>query len=119
MLYLAPAGRGAHPVQVGASAEDRAFTGKHQHARPVVGLHARETVAQRVDQLPVECVTHLGPVEPDTQDGTVTRDVEHSRYILNTPNVVSGMGALSAAAIPSASTWRVSTGSITPSSQRR
>jgi RNA polymerase sigma-70 factor (ECF subfamily) len=40
-------------------------------------------------------------------------------YIRKTPKVVSGIGALSAAEIPSATTRRVSTGSITPSSQRR
>ena len=40
-------------------------------------------------------------------------------YIRKTPKVVSGMGAFSAAEIPSATTRRVSTGSITPSSQRR
>jgi RNA polymerase sigma factor (sigma-70 family) len=40
-------------------------------------------------------------------------------YIRKTPKVVSGIGALSAAEIPSASTLRVSTGSTMPSSQSR
>jgi RNA polymerase sigma factor (sigma-70 family) len=40
-------------------------------------------------------------------------------YIRKTPKVVSGIGAFNAAEIPSATTRRVSTGSITPSSQRR
>ena len=40
-------------------------------------------------------------------------------YILNKPNLVSGIGALSAADNPSASTVRVSAGSITPSSHKR
>ena len=41
------------------------------------------------------------------------------RYIRKTPKVVSGTGALAAAASPSASTRRVSSGSMIPSSQRR
>src|SRR5262245_11065005 len=45
--------------------------------------------------------------------------VEEAHHIRNTPNVVSGIGAFSALARPSASTRRVSSGSITPSSQRR
>jgi RNA polymerase sigma factor (sigma-70 family) len=40
-------------------------------------------------------------------------------YIRKIPKVVSGIGALSAAEIPSAITLRVSTGSTIPSSQRR
>src|SRR5262245_59468765 len=40
-------------------------------------------------------------------------------YIRKTPKVVSGIGALSAAARPSASTRRVSSGSMMPSSQSR
>jgi hypothetical protein len=36
-----------------------------------------------------------------------------------TPKTVSGIGALSAAEMPSASTLRVSSGSMIPSSQRR
>ena len=40
-------------------------------------------------------------------------------YILNTPNVVSGIGALRAAEIPRASTRRVSSGSMIPSSHSR
>ena len=41
------------------------------------------------------------------------------RYILKTPNLVSGISALSAADRPRPSTMRVSAGSITPSSHRR
>ncbi len=40
-------------------------------------------------------------------------------YMRKTPNVVSGTGAFDAAESPSASTRRVSSGSMTPSSQRR
>ena len=42
-----------------------------------------------------------------------------AHYIRKMPNVVSGTGAFSAAEIPSASTRRVSSGSMIPSSQRR
>jgi hypothetical protein len=40
-------------------------------------------------------------------------------HILNTPNLVSGTGALSAAEKASANTRRVSDGAMMPSSQRR
>jgi hypothetical protein len=44
---------------------------------------------------------------------------KRTAYIRKTPNVVSGIGALSAAEIPNASTRRVSSGSMIPSSQSR
>src|SRR3954464_12490500 len=44
---------------------------------------------------------------------------EEAHHIRKIPNVVSGIGALSADASPRASTRRVSSGSITPSSQSR
>jgi hypothetical protein len=50
----------------------------------------------------------------------VEEELEGERpYIRNTPKVVSGIGALRAAEIPSAITLRVSTGSMIPSSQSR
>jgi hypothetical protein len=42
-----------------------------------------------------------------------------ANYILNTPNFVSGTGAFIAADKPSASTLRVSAGSMMPSSHKR
>jgi hypothetical protein len=42
-----------------------------------------------------------------------------TRYIRKTPKVVSGIGAFNAAEIPSASTRRVSSGSMIPSSHSR
>ena len=60
---------------------------------------------------------------PSTRDAPRTAlpkaEARPPAYIRKTPKVVSGMGAFSAAEIPSATTRRVSTGSITPSSQRR
>ena len=48
-----------------------------------------------------------------------TASSEQDLYILKTPKVVSGIGAFSAAEMPSASTRRVSSGSMIPSSQSR
>ena len=70
------------------------------------------------DQPGVEGVAPLGPVEPDARDAAVALDRE-AAHIRNTPKRGSGMGARAAAARPSASTRRVSRGSITPSSHRR
>ena len=50
---------------------------------------------------------------------TRTGSSEPGLYIRKTPNVVSGIGAFSAAEMPSASTRRVSSGSMIPSSQSR
>ena len=52
------------------------------------------------------------------QDGREHPTRRH-RYIRNTPNGVSGIGALSAAERPRPSTMRVSAGSMIPSSHRR
>jgi len=48
-----------------------------------------------------------------------SRQALFAPHILKTPNGMSGMGALSEAAIPRASTVRVSRGSMMPSSHRR
>ena len=49
----------------------------------------------------------------------VARCEAPAAHIRKTPNVVSGIGAFSDAAIPSAITLRVSSGSMIPSSQSR
>ena len=77
-----------------------------------------ERLAQRGDQLGVERVAALGPVEPHARDAAVALDRE-AAHMRKTPKRGSGIGARAAAARPSASTRRVSRGSITPSSQRR
>ena len=63
-----------------------------------------------------------GPDNP-AGDLAAVRDqdfLEHgARYIRNTPNAVRGIGALSAAEMPSPSTMRVSAGAMMPSSQSR
>jgi len=59
------------------------------------------------------------PLPTDTFDLVHTHDRVRHDYILKTPKVVSGIGAFSAAEIPSASTRLVSRGSMMPSSQSR
>ena len=68
--------------------------------------------AQRAPNLPHGAAGPLAlqPVDVDER-------VPH--HILKTPNLVCGIGALSAAESPSASTRRVSSGSMTPSSHSR
>jgi transposase len=55
---------------------------------------------------------HLSPSGPD--EGLI----DHP-YIRNTPNLISGIGALRAAESASATTRRVSAGAMMPSSHRR
>ena len=59
--------------------------------------------------------------EDPHRDLAAVRDEElaDQLHIRKTPNVVSGIGAFSAAEMPSASTRRVSSGSMMPSSQSR
>ena len=59
-----------------------------------------------------------GPAGPRALE-LVHVDLAVAHYIRKMPKVDSGTGAFSAAEIPSASTRRVSRGSMIPSSQRR
>ena len=66
----------------------------------------------------------LGLVEREREVDAAVRTLQAAPeratpYIRKIPKVVSGIGALSAAEIPSAITLRVSTGSTIPSSQSR
>jgi glutaminase len=78
-----------------------------------------EGVRHQLDQFVVECIVNVGPVENDARDVLVGFNLQHRNYILKTPNRVSTAGAFMAAEIPSASTIRVSAGSMTPSSHKR
>ena len=72
------------------------------------------------DQLLVEGVAHLGPVQRDADEGTVGgNEQRHTLYMRKTPKRASGIGALNAAESPSASACRVSAGSRIPSSHSR
>ena len=110
--------RRAHPLEVGARAEREPAPGDDDRAQGVVPRERRERLVERRDQLGVEGVAALGAVEPDARDTAVALECEPA-HIRKTPKRGSGMGARAAAARPSASTRRVSRGSITPSSHRR
>ena len=79
-------------------------------------LHA-ELAAQELRRRPLD--RHPRPRRSSALSSpwrTLTPSLDHMR---KTPKVVSGIGAFSAAEMPSASTRRVSSGSMIPSSQRR
>ncbi len=121
VLDLAVGDRLGHPGDVGAGAECLARAGEHHH--PHVGILGRAGCAgrDRVDDLLVERIAHLGPVQHDAQ-GRRRRGVIRIRligYIRKMPNRGSGTGALKAADSPRASACRVSAGSRMPSSHRR
>src|SRR5688500_153717 len=70
--------RGPHPVDVGAGAEDGPFAGQDDPAQGF-GWLARELVeggAQLSDELRVERVAHLRPIEDDPREGAVPRDAQ-------------------------------------------
>src|SRR3954452_15626618 len=56
---------------------------------------------------------------PERAQALLSLAAEEPHHIRKMPNVVSGIGAFNAEARPSASTRRVPSGSMTPSSQRR
>ena len=60
-----------HPRQVRAGAEHLARAREHRHARGAVGRHRRRPRGQLRDQLLVERVAHLRPIERDADDRTV------------------------------------------------
>ena len=129
-----------HPVQVGAGAKARARTGD-DHGTHVVRLAEMDERGRELgDRRLVERVVYFGPVEHQRRHRVLDGELKRRRrgcvfaarfvalgclirpvmgYILNTPNVVGAMGLLSDADSASASTLRVSAGSITPSSQSR
>src|SRR5215210_517257 len=84
---------------------------QHREARPSRGqldhLHLLAAIAVRA---------RVGRRLVDRRLDALAAEPPHIR---KTPKVVSGIGALSAAEIPSASTRRVSSGSMTPSSHSR
>ena len=98
----APAARvvTAHPASWSRAPRGETPSRRRAHAAP---RHSSRTHSSASASSPA--TTALAPVEATVD------------YILKTPNVVSGIGALTLAEIPSASTLRVSTGSTIPSSQ--
>ena len=118
VAFVGELARCAHPVEVGPGAEGGAPSSQQHGAQAILGGERRERIVYGLDQLGVERVAALGTVEPHAHDGTVALDRE-AAHIRKTPKRGSGIGARAAAARPSASTRRVSRGSITPSSHRR
>src|SRR4029079_7726489 len=80
---------------------------------PRLELHDLD-IARRVA---VRVVVRLGL--PERAEALLPLAAEEPHHMRKMPNVVSGIGAFNAEARPSASTRRVSSGSMTPSSQRR
>src|SRR4029077_20696373 len=91
--------------------------GEHHHADAVVGLCLADPPGELLHQGGPERVPPLRAIEGEREHGplAVGRPAAHIR---NTPKVVVAAGAREAASSPNARTSRVSSGSITPSSQR-
>jgi hypothetical protein len=107
----------AHPVDVRARTEGVARARQDEDARAVERQGSHEFA--ELDHHPgLERVSGLGPVESQRGDRAVACQADGA-HIRNTPKVVSGTGAYAAAAMPRASTRRVSAGSMMPSSHRR
>ena len=97
-----------------------------QQASSQPGKTVQPKAARPLTETTTTVVTGLTELTTTAQrevDGVVRRlqaaPERATRYIRKIPKVVSGIGALRAAEIPSAITLRVSTGSTIPSSQRR
>jgi RNA polymerase sigma factor (sigma-70 family) len=128
----APIERGAPQAAAAAPAQNRVTRPARPSAKPARVDRSRtsarpqakspQTVPAAVNQLSTEVARQTAAVRRQA-DSTVARlratSQQATDYIRKIPKVVSGMGALSAAEIPSAITLRVSTGSTIPSSQRR
>src|SRR6185312_6819929 len=140
-----PVGPGdRHPGRPGIEAEERSHPDRDLHALdPVDARAADDDVDLLLLRLGLVVLETLGvrrelePVDPERLDAELAAHEAHGAaragalelvhthdriahaYILKTPKVVSGIGAFSAAEIPSVSTRRVSSGSMIPSSQSR
>ena len=115
----------AHPVEIGARAEHRPTRADHDHTRFGGSFDIRKCRGDLGNQRVIESIADFGAVEPQPAHGAALLDldvliVSHaSRHMRKMPKRVSGMGCRSATARPSPRHMRVSTGSMTPSSQRR
>src|SRR2546425_10824714 len=113
----------AHPREVGASAEGFAVAAQHDGAQRGVAGEVCEDLRKFGNHCVIERVAHLRAVEEDAGGGAVALHIKRLHtscpQMRNTPNFVSGIGALKLALSARASTRRVSAGSMTPSSHRR
>ena len=109
----------AHPREVGAGRERAAGAGQHDDPDDRRRLRRRSTASASAASRPgSSALRRSGPVERQ-RSRPAPRGQPDVAHIRNTPKVVGSIGAREAASRPSASTLRVSSGSITPSSQRR
>src|SRR5579872_784239 len=120
VLRFARTGHAPHPAEIGSRRKVLALAGKNDHAHSAVLAETIDGADEFADQLVVEGVVPIRPVEPEGRDplGNLSRDLAH-RYIRNTPKRVSSIGALRAAARPRPSTRRLSAGATMPSSHSR
>ncbi len=108
VLDLSEARRLLHPLQIRARAKVLARAREHHYVHAVFTAHALgEQGRQLGDELAVEGVADVGPVERDAQDLVMSFDqkMRHRltsanirqqirRHIRNTPGFQSGIGAL-------------------------
>jgi RNA polymerase sigma factor (sigma-70 family) len=120
ILVAAPAqGKAARPAR-STSKPARADRPKRTAVSPQA--KAAEPLATAVNGLDTELARRTAEARRQVDSAVAELEAasqDATDYIRKIPKVVSGIGALSAAEIPSASTLRVSTGSTMPSSQRR
>ena len=115
---------GAHPVGVGAGAEAGAVASQQDGADGRIAPKLLKCLGEAEDRLGGEGVVFFGAVERDGGQSVGAslhhkHDISHGigAHIRNKPKRVSGISAFSATARLSASTFRVSSGAMIPSSQ--
>ena len=110
-------GHPPHPGKIRTRRKSRALGTQDDHTNNgVLGGDSIGT-SQLGNQAVVEGVHHLGTVQREDRDSVFLFDTQ--AHMRNTPKRVSLAGALRAADKASASTMRVSAGSMMPSSQSR
>src|SRR5690606_19562883 len=114
------------PVQIAAGGEAPACSLQHHDAHIRATGNVLPDRRKPLHDIVVEGVVDMRPVQGDRGNAPCVRleknDVccsAHVRHIRKTPNFVGWIGALCAMLRPSASTMRVSAGSMMPSSQMR
>ena len=107
-----------HPVEIGTGAERGARPAQDHDPDHRVGCQVAEGLGQRLEERGIQRVPAIGAVQGHGRDRALSDDLERA-HIRNTPNRVGSIGVRDAASRPSASTFRVSAGSITPSSHSR
>ena len=107
-----------HPVEIGTGAERGARPTQDHDPDHRVGCQFAEGIGERLEERRIQRVPAIGTVQGHGRDRALSDDLERA-HIRKTPNRVGSIGVRDAASRPSASTFRVSAGSITPSSHSR